>query len=836
MLNLSNSFTPAFDDVSLPFNGSNRQTDNAAALTDQPTDKTDINTSNSRPDQTQSSMNVGDRHDNRVSEQEKVRADDEASVASIPTEMGDDVQPVQNTSTFFTGLGRLDGGWTWKTTLNANPKELSTKGFLRADTHHQRDILGRSERDPVDRTRFRHDGRQKDANTPQSPLKFNVPRPAPDAAPEPEPVPELAPEPVPAFENIPDAEATSGTDAASTPSHESIPESSPLPEPDSEPTPNKPLPDKALMMGNPVGLEIDDFVDELEGLDSDVPLDLNDLDVELHSILDEISPIDLDDDLLKNMNVESSVGDDPESRQESQGGDNIAFYRLFDDVSSDVSRQDVSPEIDAIQAIADSGSHGTELAIATLDITLPIVDTHSTYASDPATTPHSQLEHPLPTSLSHQFDQIVSHFDGNNRDRDDIAAMPIAAALINAAGLKEKSTFFYNNNIGQPSVPDFVRNMRTSAAFAENLGIQTYDYEVGLDEITQTLVSIFNSGQRILVLEGGRMEMTYRALEQTDLANLYNITLLSHSKFNEDYNAGGTRRWSDLKRRFPIVRFLEIRDQNMGFCNTQWHWLDDADNVVLQQARTLMKNANTASDAPSDAGMHFYILTGNERATPLDAKAFFEQYPPSLVSSPTVSPAPIPDPEIAPPPHSEIEPEPAVPDMKPDSLDPVDSLHSNENGITETDSPDPEETLNANRNGMSENPTIGQDDLGQQAWWTVPVGAVFNAFSHPQDTYPSQVSFTHVSVPGISQESLSELSQLQAQDLDTIPVGELPVDTMPPSIATPSEKNLSVLKSPDDSKQDQALQRQEEDTVSKKVDKDKVAIAPSITAEVLRFG
>ncbi|MEB3214401.1 MAG: hypothetical protein VKL39_23845 [Leptolyngbyaceae bacterium] len=245
-------------------------------------------------------------------------------------------------------------------------------------------------------------------------------------------------------------------------------------------------------------------------------------------------------------------------------------------------------------------------------------------------TPESQPEATHDMPLSEQFDHIISHFAGNNRDRDDIAALPIAAALINAAGLQEKSTFFYNNSVGQPSVSDYVHAMRQSAEFAETLGIQTYDYEAGLDKGTQKLADRFNSGQKILVLEGGHMEMTYRALENTNPTHLANITLLSHSKFNEDYSTGGTRTWSDLKRRFPAVQFLQIRDQTIGFRSDAWSWLDASNHLVLRQAHALMQNAKFVSNAPCDAGMHFYVITGNDRATPLDVQAFFDHHAPAI--------------------------------------------------------------------------------------------------------------------------------------------------------------------------------------------------------------
>ncbi|MEO1264633.1 MAG: hypothetical protein AAFV26_02885, partial [Pseudomonadota bacterium] len=42
------------------------------------------------------------------------------------------------------------------------------------------------------------------------------------------------------------------------------------------------------------------------------------------------------------------------------------------------------------------------------------------------------MNQPAPGSLAANADQIVFHFDGNNYDPDDIAAVPIAALLAKA--------------------------------------------------------------------------------------------------------------------------------------------------------------------------------------------------------------------------------------------------------------------------------------------------------------------------------------------------------------------------------------------------------------------
>ncbi|MGF1523109.1 MAG: hypothetical protein ACFBSF_12410 [Leptolyngbyaceae cyanobacterium] len=237
-------------------------------------------------------------------------------------------------------------------------------------------------------------------------------------------------------------------------------------------------------------------------------------------------------------------------------------------------------------------------------------------------------------ALIGQFDYIVSHFDGDAVDKDDVAALPIVGLLLNSAGLASKSTVFYNNNLSAPGASLQVQQMRNSAAFVETLGIATYDYEANATAATDALVAILNSGKKVLILEGGPMEATYQALAQVSPANRANITQISHGLFNE---VTGPLTWEDIQNDFPEVTQIEIVDQNgrtdsEGFKSSLWNWLDSTSDPLLQEARTLMNqvmNQNQKQNDPSDAGMHFYALTGNEFGTPLDAQDFFEMYPPS---------------------------------------------------------------------------------------------------------------------------------------------------------------------------------------------------------------
>ncbi|MFK7942187.1 MAG: malectin [Paracoccaceae bacterium] len=299
-------------------------------------------------------------------------------------------------------------------------------------------------------------------------------------------------------------------------------------------------------------------------------------------------------------------------------------------------------------------------------------------------------------SLVAQADKIVFHFDGNNLDEDDIAAMPIAALLTASSGIADKMTFLYGNNVSEPNEERQLRNLEEAADFARSLGIDARGYQDDLSANTGTaahiaattahLVSIFESGENVLSIEGGPMEAVYRALADTDPAFHSNITLLSHSTWNQERDSirlpGITeaRDRSDIERDFPDVNFLpKISDQNGGFNDSGWNWMDSSSEPLVIAAREAMSgaqdegNSSKINDA-SDAGMLYYALTGDERGEPEDAQAYFNAsgvYDDPVTDTPDVPE--VPDGETPDTPEGET---PDTPDTPEASIFELDANHN----------------------------------------------------------------------------------------------------------------------------------------------------------------
>ncbi|MEM8746589.1 MAG: hypothetical protein AAGF91_07795 [Actinomycetota bacterium] len=262
---------------------------------------------------------------------------------------------------------------------------------------------------------------------------------------------------------------------------------------------------------------------------------------------------------------------------------------------------------------------------------------------------------PTVTGLAATHDVIVAQFDGNNRDPDDISAMPMAAMLVDAAGLDDRTHVFYGNSLVRDDVPAQLSAMRAGGAFVTRLGIPAVDYQAGEAAATRQLAAIFSSGQRVLVLEGGPFEATHRALSQTPREMHGNITLVSHSDANETFDDFIANGRADVVRDFPDVEFVRIDNQNGVFTGPGWRWMDSSTNPVVQDARALMRrsvfpDANRLNDA-SDAGMMWFALFGDQGGTPQDAQSFFEQFPPSYDDGPPVTvPEPMPTTTVVSPP------------------------------------------------------------------------------------------------------------------------------------------------------------------------------------------
>jgi hypothetical protein len=242
--------------------------------------------------------------------------------------------------------------------------------------------------------------------------------------------------------------------------------------------------------------------------------------------------------------------------------------------------------------------------------------------------------------------RIALSNDGNQHDPDDIIALPLALALIDAAGLKDKVVHVEHSNHVCSNNPNLHRRMIESAYgtivhFGYNQSV-IFDYISQGTRATENFINEINKStadDKLWVLAAGPMETVYRAIKGANPEKLKYVVLISHSTWNErhgDCGPDASRKWIDIQNEFSqyglffvsscgggkerctdeqLNNPLFLADQNnskedLDF-NTpidKWHWLRDSKEPKLRWL--FSRNPFNNKFDPSDAGMAYFLITG----------------------------------------------------------------------------------------------------------------------------------------------------------------------------------------------------------------------------------
>lgn len=273
----------------------------------------------------------------------------------------------------------------------------------------------------------------------------------------------------------------------------------------------------------------------------------------------------------------------------------------------------------------------TVYAEIVIDGNLYVSDTLTATTLEPIVNPPSED----PWYGLDQYDTILFENDGYP-DPDDIASIVIQGLYAERCGILDKFHIFAGNHINDPGPAAQEQKLQESLTFVANRGVQTHNFradDTWADEM-QYHTALLSSG-KVLVLAGGPMATLHYSLAMVDPAQRENITVVSHSQWNED-RAEVTdpkipaKTWTDCKEDFPEVRFIDIANQNgwgsqsNGFNNSAWSELQNTGIGILEQAWEVMGGATVGGDAnkqhdASDFGMLFAAANqGKEDGEPSD--------------------------------------------------------------------------------------------------------------------------------------------------------------------------------------------------------------------------
>jgi hypothetical protein len=124
----------------------------------------------------------------------------------------------------------------------------------------------------------------------------------------------------------------------------------------------------------------------------------------------------------------------------------------------------------------------------------------------------------------------------------------------------------------------------------------------------------------------GPVEVPYLGIQKSDPAKRKHVYCISHSRWNDGFDANYT--FSHTKRSVIAsgVNWVEIHDQNRLLSTSPygrpsqeiewrpWHWMRDSSDPNVRWLWERMQ-VSTRPD-PSDAGMAYFLITGDEEADP----------------------------------------------------------------------------------------------------------------------------------------------------------------------------------------------------------------------------
>jgi hypothetical protein len=232
--------------------------------------------------------------------------------------------------------------------------------------------------------------------------------------------------------------------------------------------------------------------------------------------------------------------------------------------------------------------------------------------------------------------RIAMSADGNQHDEDDWASAPMALALLAHRGMQPNLVHYdYNNHIWDSS-EEHVENMTESVREGgERFGFDMSRFfddtdPAQLEAGTANLVAEINASteeDQLSIVLAGPIETVWMALDRADPEARTHVECITHGEdtFNQthgrdDHDGHDYEDLIDLG-----CERVEIPDQNSGLGPTEmdfWDFLTDGGDENLEWLYSRLDLVGNGD--VSDAGMIFYVITGEEGADRSEVKDYLQ--------------------------------------------------------------------------------------------------------------------------------------------------------------------------------------------------------------------
>jgi hypothetical protein len=258
-------------------------------------------------------------------------------------------------------------------------------------------------------------------------------------------------------------------------------------------------------------------------------------------------------------------------------------------------------------------------------------------------------------ALGYNKNRIAYSSDGNSAkdvtpenqyptaDPDDWCGSPMSLAIIAKKNLQGKLVHFsYNNFMASPPETDAQNQMKKGVSQAiTNFGYNPANFfDVSSSDANKAAaikhlkleMEKSTVSDPLYFILAGPSEFFYQCVQGVvndgKVASLANVYIISHSGYNENEKRRYSHHTLAQARTLGnnLMKYQKIVDQNTGLKRTTYDpyfWLRDQQDTKLRFIFDRMKAHPGNVADPSDAGMTFYLLTGDQNGTPDKLKTYF---------------------------------------------------------------------------------------------------------------------------------------------------------------------------------------------------------------------
>jgi hypothetical protein len=246
--------------------------------------------------------------------------------------------------------------------------------------------------------------------------------------------------------------------------------------------------------------------------------------------------------------------------------------------------------------------------------------------------------------------RIAWSSDGNYHDRDDIGGSAMALALLAERGQQSRLVHWdYNSHLGS-SITSWEKDMTTATVgtatqFGDGADQIFRDSQENLTAAVTHLRAVIDAStasNTLCLVGAGPMGVIYRALDGSNTDAHQHVTLISHSTWNNNHDDDDNK-WNlaDIRRDLPQVGYTQIPDQNPGLGTggdeAKWSWMADNTDARLQFVHNVVNNIMNKKGDVSDAGMMYFIITGDKAGNASKLRSFLTAGPQDDNSGPAAT-------------------------------------------------------------------------------------------------------------------------------------------------------------------------------------------------------